>query len=108
MEAGRPADGKQLPMRTAEEKVPGGKLVRVNIRPAGRVEISGDFFMYPEEGITVIEDMLGRLGPGQTAGEMEKMLEGAITSKNIRLIGIDVPTLVRLYRRCLLDDSCHL
>jgi hypothetical protein len=88
-------------MSTAEEKVPGGKLVRVAVRPDGRVEISGDFFLHPEESITLIEDTIGRLGRTEPAEKVEELLKNLIAETNIELIGIDVPVIVRLYQRCL-------
>jgi hypothetical protein len=88
-------------MPEAEEKVPGGKLVRVTVLPDGQVEISGDFFMHPEEGITLIEDALGRLDVTMRATEIEQLLGGVIAEANIELIGVDVPVIVRLYQRCL-------
>jgi lipoate---protein ligase len=81
--------------------VPGGKLVRVTVARDGRVEISGDFFLYPEEGITLIEDALSRLDGMRPAGDIERLLHSLIAGTNIELIGIDVPVIVRLYQRCL-------
>ncbi len=88
-------------MPIAEEKVPGGKLVRVSVRGDGRAEISGDFFLHPEEGIVLIEEALGSLTGAEPPGEAEQLLEKAVSGAGIELIGIDVPTIVRLYRRCL-------
>jgi hypothetical protein len=88
-------------MRTAEEKVPGGKLVRVTVRPGGRIEITGDFFLHPEESIALIEDALSRLNGTWQAGEIERLLNSLIAETNMELIGVDVPVIVRLYQRCL-------
>jgi hypothetical protein len=101
MEAGGPADREQLSMRTAEEKVPGGKLVRVSIAQDGRVEITGDFFLRPEENITLIEDALGRLNGDEPAREIERRLKDLIANAGLKLIGVNVPVIVRLYQRCL-------
>lgn len=87
-------------MGTAEEKVPGGKLARVTIRPDGGVEITGDFFAHPEEGITLVENALGRLGGTEPPKEVETLLNRVIAEAGIELIGIDVPAIVRLYRQC--------
>jgi hypothetical protein len=88
-------------MRTAEEKVPGGKLVRVTVRPGGRIEVSGDFFLHPEEGITLIENALCRLDGTEPVVEIERLLNRLITDADIELLGVDVPVIVRLYQRCL-------
>jgi len=45
----------------AIKKVPGGKLVRVDITYSERLErvkITGDFFLHPEDVLTTIEDAL--------------------------------------------------
>jgi lipoate-protein ligase A len=88
-------------MRTAEEKVPGGKLVRVTVAGDGRVRISGDFFLHPEECITLIEDALCRLDGTEPVAEIERLLNHLIADADIELIGVDVPVIVRLYQRCL-------
>jgi lipoate-protein ligase A len=88
-------------MRTAEEKVPGGKLVRVTVMPYGRVRISGDFFVHPEESIVLIENVLGRLDGNEPVGEIEQLLYDLIAETGLELIGVDVPVIVRLYQRCL-------
>jgi lipoate-protein ligase A len=88
-------------MSTAEEKVPGGKLVRVTLLPDGRVEITGDFFLHPEEGITHLENALRRLDGTTPSAEIERLLYGLIGEENLELLGVDVPAIVRLYQRCL-------
>ena len=46
-------------MRTAELKVIGGKLIRIRLLTGNRriekVEITGDFFLHPEETIDTLE-----------------------------------------------------
>jgi lipoate-protein ligase A len=90
-------------MRTAEEKVPGGKLVRITLMPDGRIRISGDFFMHPEESIVQIENVLGRLDGTESPDDAEHILQRAVTESGIELIGVDVPAIVRLYRKCQYD-----
>ena len=85
----------------AEEKVPGGKLVRVTVRPDGGVEITGDFFAHPEEGIVLIENALTGMERTIPAAEIERRLNRAIAGAGVELIGLDVPAIVRLYTRCL-------
>jgi hypothetical protein len=86
---------------SADEKVPGGKLVRVTVRRDGGVEITGDFFAHPEEGIALVENALGRLDGSEPVPDVESLLERTITVAGIELIGMDVSTIVRLYKRCL-------
>jgi hypothetical protein len=88
-------------MRAEEEKVPGGKLVRVSRGRNGRIEVSGDFFLHPEESITLIEDALCRLDGTEPAIEIERLLNNLIVDADIKLLGVSVPVIVRLYQRCL-------
>jgi hypothetical protein len=81
--------------------VPGGKLVRVSLGRDGRIEVSGDFFLYPEECITLIEGALCRLNGTEPVAEIERLLNNLIADADIELIGVDVPVIVRLYQRCL-------
>jgi len=87
-------------MTYAEEKVPGGKLARVTVRHDGGVEITGDFFAHPEEGMTLVENALGRLDGTEPPEEVETLLNRLIVEAGIVLIGIDVPAIVRLYCQC--------
>ncbi|HEY3274670.1 MAG TPA: hypothetical protein VGJ92_12945 [Methanocella sp.] len=87
-------------MRTAEEKVPGGKLVRVTVRKDGAVEITGDFFAHPEDGIVLVENALILLDGTESPVEVETLLNRIIVEAGIELLGIDVPVIVRLYRQC--------
>ncbi|OPY29895.1 MAG: hypothetical protein A4E28_00615 [Methanocella sp. PtaU1.Bin125] len=84
----------------AEEKVPGGKLARVTVRADGGVEITGDFFAYPEEGIALIENALAGLEQTVPAAEIERRLNRTIDEAGVELIGLDVPAIVRLYMGC--------
>ncbi len=88
-------------MKTAEEKVPGGKLVRVSVTADGRVEITGDFFAHPEEDITLIEDALSQLNGNEPTGKIERLLNDLMANADLELIGVNVPVIVRLYQRCL-------
>jgi hypothetical protein len=88
------------PHRYAEVKVPGGKLARVTVRQDGGVEITGDFFAHPEEGMTLVENALGRLDGTEPPEKVETLLNRVIVEAGIVLIGIDVPAIVRLYRQC--------
>ena len=58
-----------------ERKVRNGKLIRLNIdEEHGRVQLSGDFFMSPEEGLALVEDALseGLREPGRARNVLEK------------------------------------
>jgi len=91
-----------------EEKVPGGKLVRLSVKGNGRPKImlSGDFFIYPEEGITAIEGTLSGLNGTEALDEVEYALYKAVKYNDIELIGLDIYVIARLYKG-IVDVESH-
>ncbi len=88
------------------EKVPGGKLVRVSTGANDhRVTISGDFFIYPEEGVTILEETLSKLKGSESQDEIEHALYLAVRYNDIELIGIDIYVIARLYKGILDVES---
>jgi lipoate---protein ligase len=87
----------------AEEKIPGGKLVCVEVEAEGgkaaRIRITGDFFLHPEDAISKLESAL--------AGEPLSIGEAGAESKlvaalgNAQLIGVSCSDLARLFRRAV-------
>lgn len=77
----------------ATKKIPGGKLVRVKIEAAPdetitQLEISGDFFLHPEEAISTLEKSLigfSKKGPyEQLSGKIHEVLD----SQHATFIGV--------------------
>lgn len=68
-------------------KVPGGKLIRMDIEidkgMIKDIEITGDFFVHPENGIRDIENSL----KGVSENQVKIVLERTLRSKGIKLIG---------------------
>jgi hypothetical protein len=83
-----------------EEKVPGGKLVRLSMDGKGddKITISGDFFIYPEESIFILEDTLSKLGPDESMEDVEYALYKTVKYNDIELMGLDIYTIARLYK----------
>lgn len=91
-------------MRSAEEKIPGGKLVKLIVQEQGGrfvVQVSGDFFIHPEHGLTYLEEALGRLKGNETEAEMEEKIKAVIEREKLELIGVDVQAITSLFRKCL-------
>jgi len=71
-------------------KVPDGKLLKISLKFKGEkiisVKITGDFFLYPEEGIEAIEKSLSgkKLDRKLIAGEVSR----AVQKNSIELFGI--------------------
>lgn len=73
-----------------ELKVPGGKLLRVDCAVEDqvlvRVKLSGDFFLHPEESITILEERLK--GVKAEEAEIKSIVEGFIGEGRL-LIGLE-------------------
>jgi glutamine amidotransferase-like uncharacterized protein len=87
-------------MTAREEKVPGGKLVKVTV-DKGNVILSGDFFIHPEEGAFLIERELSGLSGHETIETIEAMLSRLVKENGIELIGLDERVIARLYKGAL-------
>jgi len=103
MERRRPADRKQLLMTQQEEKVPGGKLARLTMEKSGNstlLQLSGDFFIHPEEGIFLIEESLMGIPENSSEIRVRQTVEDAVKKAGLEMIGIDAEAIARLYIRC--------
>ncbi len=86
-------------------KVPNGKLLKVfvefeddnaDIKKIKDIKITGDFFMHPEEKITLLEDAMK---DAQVDDELVKKLQLLIEQEEIELYGFSVEDLVGIVRR---------
>ncbi len=72
-------------------KVPNGKLIKVFLRHfANRIDLvqfTGDFFIYPEESITTLEQSL--VGTELEAKEIIKVVTDVKGKNNLTFFGID-------------------
>lgn len=91
-----------------EYKTPGGKLVRVNFDVTdGRLEnvqITGDFFLYPEEALESITNAV----EGQAASVNHDALVSAIESAvapDVKLVGFSPEAIAIAMERGLKDDG---
>ncbi|MBS7645168.1 MAG: lipoate protein ligase C-terminal domain-containing protein [Candidatus Bathyarchaeia archaeon] len=77
-------------MGRCELKVPGGKLLRVDCTVEDHhlrtVKLSGDFFLHPEESITILEERLR--GAEAEESKIKGIIEGFIGEGRI-LIGLE-------------------
>lgn len=75
----------------ARFKVPNGKLLVVRIDFSDKmdsVQITGDFFMHPEEGITDIENALAGRGLNDTKESIASVVAKVVLAKKIEMIGV--------------------
>jgi len=78
-------------------KVPNGKLLKISFEKKDdiiqNIKITGDFFLYPEEKITVLEDAL--TGEKLDKLTIQQELEEVILTEKIELFGIDSESIVK-------------
>ncbi|MCU0846003.1 MAG: hypothetical protein MUC76_13885 [Spirochaetes bacterium] len=84
-------------MHTSVVKAPGEKLLRVSIEMAGDVirdvRFTGDFFIYPEEGVSRIEGALCGIIP--ELNTVLCRLREAVDAGNIQLVGLSIESIAR-------------
>ena len=82
-------------MKSIDYKVERGKLLRVDYKLEGdkikEIKITGDFFIYPEEGIVLIEDCL----KGCRIRDCTEALKKTVKEQGIKLIGFSVEDLCK-------------
>jgi len=87
------------PVKTGSsiKKIAGGKLIRVDVVYSGqieRVKITGDFFLHPEELITVIEESLAGAEIPLSKGLLVEHLEAVLKNNNATVIGFSPEDLI--------------
>lgn len=81
-------------MGEASRKVEGGKMAKVEVED-GDVDVTGDFFMHPEEEVGSLEDVVAD-HLGSDAEEMETALESFLESEHIDLLGVSAGDIAEL------------
>lgn len=76
---------------TAKLKVPGGKLLSVKItywKSIDEIQILGDFFIYPEESLILIEKALIGVDPKSNEDEISRHVQLVVDKNRIMLVGL--------------------
>ncbi|HSN12469.1 MAG TPA: biotin/lipoate A/B protein ligase family protein, partial [Propionibacteriaceae bacterium] len=96
-----------------EYKVPGGKLVAVDLAVAdghlAQVRVSGDFFLDPDEALEVIDEALEGLSSSTAVGELTAHIEDALARarteallpRPVTMAGFDARAVAMAVRRAL-------
>lgn len=85
----------------AAYKVPGGKMIRIEMDYNGKIEhinISGDFFMHPEDGIEKIEKALKGIELKEEA--IFDAILNIIEKEKLEFFGADAASLTRAILIC--------
>lgn len=91
-----------------EYKTPGGKLVVVDVEVSGgrlhEVEVSGDFFLYPEESLAAITSALEGVRTDSDEEEISLAIERALPA-GTELLGTSPGGIAIAVRRALATAS---
>ena len=89
----------------ARRKVPGGKLLAVRLEHDGRTvtgaELSGDFFLHPEEFITYLEEALIGVPVTIPEDQLASRIGEAMERRKITAVGFAPRDLSSLAREAL-------
>jgi hypothetical protein len=86
-----------MPSLVIERKVKGGKLFRLRINSmngAINVQLSGDFFLEPDEGMAIIEQELAVCLRLSSRKDAEHRLAEAIDQAGLRITGFGVVDII--------------
>lgn len=94
-----------MPVRRAQRKVLGGKLVRVDAvcehGVLSKIRITGDFFVHPEEALNSIERGLDASELSGHEEDLEQRVDAVVIASEAKLIGFgakDISDLLRELR----------
>ena len=88
----------------ALEKVPRGKLLRVEVNFDKKItwlRITGDFFAHPEDSIEKVEDMIVGLPVDFNQNKFALCLDDFIKRKDYELIGLDASAIIRVLKKAM-------
>lgn len=84
-------------MQQAIYKVPEGKLLKVFLEQENKtikeIKITGDFFIYPEEKISLLEESL--LNESLEEDKLAKKLQTVVQQENLELFGVDAVSIAK-------------
>lgn len=83
-------------MVKVSKKVPQGKSIMIELKTKEKettIQITGDFFLFPEESITILEDELNKILKQKkqeiTQQEINKKIQQTIQENKINIIGFE-------------------
>jgi len=83
-------------MKTIDKKIPGGKLIRIDFEKSNnripKIQITGDFFIHPEDAIEEIEKII----LSNDLSETKQHLETYLQKHGVEIIGFTIADLVKI------------
>ena len=86
------------------EKISGGKLIKVRVsyeNSVKDVKITGDFFLYPDDGLDKIENSMHGISKDASEQNITDLIKTVIHLNRIQLIGIDAQSIARNVKKAM-------
>ena len=86
------------------EKIAGGKLIKVRVsyeNSVKDVKITGDFFLYPDDGLDKIENWMQGISKDASEQNICDLIKTVIHLNRIQLIGIDAQSIARNVKKAM-------
>ena len=88
----------------AEEKVLGGKLLRIKVdynEKINSVHITGDFFLHPEDSVDQIEALVVGTSVNEEESKISEKIKSYAKGQEIQMIGIDADAIARVVKAAM-------
>jgi lipoate-protein ligase A len=88
----------------ASFKVPKGKLITAKVvygSEIKRVELTGDFFIHPEEGLSVIESSIEGMPSNAPEEDVAAEVQSAMDANMVQAIGIDASSVAKVVKKAM-------
>ena len=86
------------------KKVPQGKMVRLKIdfgKTISKIQINGDFFLYPEDSITKIESSLVGMNADDSVESFEQKISVTLKKHNAQFFGLTSQDLAQIIKEAI-------
>jgi len=88
----------------AEEKVQGGKLLRIKVDYNGKINsahITGDFFLHPEDSIDQLEALVVGIPVNEEESKIAEKIKSYAKGQEVQMIGIDAEAIARVLKAAM-------
>ncbi|MBI2675082.1 MAG: biotin--protein ligase [Candidatus Aenigmarchaeota archaeon] len=93
-----------MPSAQSSYKVESGKLVKIKITFDEKImdlQILGDFFLYPEESLKLIEKAIEGMDANSDENSISKIIEEAAQKNRIEMIGVNPQAIAKAIRMAI-------
>lgn len=92
----------------ASKKVPKGKLIKVSVdykEKINKIEITGDFFLHPEEALEKLEADLTGINAAETSSFIKNKIDMILEKYSIEIIGFTSQDLADVIKEAIIKGE---